>query len=284
MMDVKYLAGWEVDFDDEMELSKFLHVQGIDADSFLFFKDVQGAIELRIKDGIIMEAYSHDADECTFIAEDIKLPFSDWKEHKVFFLEKDRNGAHKLGAIPDELILPAHENLKTPFHYIGTLDGTDPGFSWLGMEKLHIIYPLNEFNMGIYLDYSNPGRPVLLNPETFSDDWYDGDLDNTSKVEFEEKRYRATRRIESDRFIEGDDYLLCGAPLWYQMPEIPLCPKTNQVMDFVCTINSDSEIQLLPNHASKRRLADDYLCFGDHGHLFVFYHPESKVLHLNVQF
>jgi len=87
------------------------------------------------------------------------------------------DGNHIVGGeIPDDLTLPACEELTTPFQYLGTIDATDPFFSWMGIPHLHVTYPLLECNWGVYLDYTDPSRPQIVNPETFSGDWYDEEL------------------------------------------------------------------------------------------------------------
>lgn len=283
---IRYLAGWEIDFDDKDAVTSFLQVQGVNKQSFNFFKDVQAALELKMDGYIATEIFKHELDESELIETNVELPLLEWNEHEVFFLEKNLNGHHKIGgSIPNELMMPTHNNLKTKFHYIGTINGLDPKFTWLGLEKLNIIYPLNECNTGIFLDYSEPEKPKILNPETFNDAWYDPELDNFNRVEFLETRYTTIDIKNTDLFIDNDELLICGVPLWYQNPEIPICPKTNEVMKFVCTINSDSEIKLIQNNNSEKvkLVFGDYLCFGDYGHLFVFYNPNSKVLHLNAQ-
>jgi hypothetical protein len=55
-------------------------------------------------------------------------------------------------------------------------------------------------------------------------------------------------------------------------------------MKFVCIINSDSWIEIVNKDLSRGLpFSDEYLCFGDHGHLFIFFNPESKVLYANWQ-
>lgn len=164
-----------------------------------------------------------------------------------FYLTKKKTGPHKLGGDkPAGLVLPSSEDMRTPFQYLGTIDGSDPHFQWLGIPKLDLVYPLYECNFGIFLDYSDPQQPQILNPETFSDDWDTGEIPEGiqfTEVHFESKDH--TERLTAAQFEEFDDYLICGVPLWYQMPEVPCCPKTGDVMRFVCTINSDDSIKVV---------------------------------------
>ena len=81
---------------------------------------------------------------------DFLLPVTDWKEHKLFFLEKSAGGKHVLGGKrPKELVLPAHERMKTPFQYLGSIDGTDPLFSWMEIDKYY-----NPMEIRIWEDFS----------------------------------------------------------------------------------------------------------------------------------
>ena len=55
-------------------------------------------------------------------------------------------------------------------------------------------------------------------------------------------------------------------------------------MQFVATINSDSDLGIQNENGVDNLPFGNRLIFGDEGHLYVFYEPESKVLYLNVQF
>lgn len=281
---IKYLAGWELNFDNQVEASNYLLTHGVDKKGFKFFKNVQGAIELLIKGNIISKLYKHDEMGTELDGKNIDLPVMEWDDHKVFFLKKSKVGNHVMGGKkPVDLELPSSQNLKTPFQYIGSIDGIDPLFSWIGIPKLHIIYPIYECNMGMFLDYSDPLKPIIIS-ETFSDDWYDGNMDDIGVIEFAETKYETTENINNDDFVNSDELLLCGVPLWYQAPEIPVCPSTHKAMKFVCTINSDSDIEVINKDMSRGLpFSNEYFCFGDHEHLFIFFNPESKVLYANWQ-
>ena len=283
MIEKRYFGGWEVDFSNENTLTSFLLTHGTDKKGFNFFKKVQGALEFQINGNRVDKVFQCDEEGRELIAEDVYLPVESWEEHQVFYLMKEKGGMHRLGGEkPEDLILPFHENMKTPFYYLGTIDGTYPSFQWMGLSQLDIVFPLYECSFGVFLDYTNPKHPQIINPDTFTDDWDTGDI--PKDITFTETRFNYSNNIKklTDKVLyDLDDYLICGIPLWYQEPEIPRCPKTGEVMRFVCTINSDESIDA--STKENIEIPDDHLNFGDNGHLFVFYHPESKVLHLNVQ-
>lgn len=281
-----YFGGWDINFEDQEQLTRFLVTHAVDKRGFKFFNEVQGGISADISNGVIQKIYRHDSFDKELIGENIELSVSTWMEHEVFFLSKHDTGSHKIGGEkPISFEMPTCEKLKTKFQYIGSINGSDKAFRWLGIPELHIAFPIYECNFGIYLDYSDAFKPRVLNPETFSDAWYDTGMDGSAEVVFKETTYKVSKKFDVEEYTESDNLLLCGVPLWYQEPAIPVCPKTGTLMRYVCTINSDSEIEVVNKEASKGLpFADECLCFGDWGHLFVFYSPESKIMHLNIQF
>ncbi len=278
----RFIAGWEIDFENPDELKKILVTQGIDNNGFEFFRRVQTATEIEIKKNQIVKVIQHSEGSREVERKKIQLPIDDWVDREVFFLVRDPNGLHKLGGnCPPDFILPKHSDLKTPFIYIGSIDTSDKEFKWLNLPRLDLAYPIYECNSGVYLDYNDPKHPVILNPDTFNDSWYDDSTKGVEKVLFNEQRFSVSHEIDVEL---SDKVLLCGVPLWYQAPEIPTCPNTGEVMNFVCTVNSDNSIGLKDSKGIENLPFSDYLIFGDYGCLYVFYHPVSKVLYLNIQF
>ncbi len=269
----RYLAGWEVYLENKEETIDFFKTHGVTKNGFDLFNQIQAGIELELDGQKIVRAYQHQQGHQKLKWENEELPLEDWVDHSVFFLKKDVSGNHRIGgAKPTDLKLPEHPNVKTKFQYIGTFDGNDPVFRWLNVEQFNIVFPLFECNSGVYFDYSNPLEPKVLEPTTFTDDWEDIFLQDT-QIEFEQVNYRSIHQLEDIGLFENRDVLLCGIPMWYQYPRVPKCPKTNEPMRFVCSIESDPSIKVVNDH----QVHNDILIFGDMGHLMVFYHTTSKV-------
>lgn len=291
-MTSKYLAGWEIDFNNIEELKKILVTQGIDQDGFEYFKHFQTVTELIYDNNLISKTILHsrfmieEQSHPRFILPDIK-----WEERKPFHLIKNKKGVHSIGGQkPKDFIVPKVETINSSFIFIASIDCTDSNFEWIGLEKLHICYPIYEGIFEIFFDYSDPFKQTIINPETFEWSWLNVKDTRTEKIFFEQQKYISTSNYYyNDIERNPEDYLLCGLPLWYQAPQIPICPRTGKVMKFVTTINSDPHIKI-SNEVKLDRLEykelpyiSDYLNFGSHGNMFVFYEPSSKVLYLNCQ-
>jgi hypothetical protein len=283
-MTIKYLGGFEINLNDnDSEYVKaLLLTHGVDKKGFKFFEKVQSGFELHLVGNKLIQSYECSDGDKSLDAELVTLPIDSWEDHKVFFLDKSKNGIHRIGGEkPQNLIMPSHPQLKTPFQYIGTIDCSDKYFQWLPMSQFHIVYPMYECNFGIFLDYSNPDKPEVIEPVTFDPAWYEPGI-NDINVTFTEFRYSCTERFDPDKF-DDDEQFLCGVPLWYQAPHVPISPAGN-IMKYVCTIGSDYNIKVNNYESYNGHLRDDYLIFGDAGHLYVFFDPLTKIAHLQIQF
>lgn len=282
----RIIAGWEIDFRDPVQLTKILMTHGVDAYGFEFFRYYQTATELVIEEDKIVEVISHSRFLRQKMEMDAMLPVKEWLDRPIFFLTKDEKGIHTIGGPkPPSFVLPHHEALKSNFIYIGALDTSDPKFQWINLEKLHLTYPVYEGAFEVFLDYQDPNAPVILNPETFIYSWMDDEVKGVEKVQYTSQNYKVVDEIDFEEFEkDSKNDLLCGVPLWYQYPDIPTCPKNGKVMQFVATINSDFGLKVENEDEVKNIPFGNYLVFGDEGHLFVFYEPESKTLCMIVQF
>jgi hypothetical protein len=285
----RFLGIGEIDFNDSDQLTRILLIHGVDRNGFKLFSKLQTATELVIKDNRIIQAIQYSDREKKRLNLNIELPISEWRDRKVFYLHKNTLGTHTIGGPkPAKFEIPSHSVLKSPFIYLATIDGTDPQFDWMELDKLHISYPIHEGVFQIFLDYHNPEAPSIINPEVFDYSWLEDSAQGADKVEYILQSYKVLLDFninEINAEDNQDDYLQCGVPLWHQYPQIPVCPKSGKVMQYVTTINSDRKINLKnTNGIENLPFTDDYLIFGDYGNLFVFYEPASKVMHLNMQF
>lgn len=296
-MDIKsrFIAGDLYDLESPEELKKILLTQGIDKSSYNFFKKERSVTELIIENEKIIQIKRHANlydNNGKFIKDiekedvSVKLPITNWKDESLFFLSKSIIGNHKIGGkSPIDYYSPEHENLKFPFIFIGTLDTNDDNFNWINLPSFNISYPINQFNLGIFIDYSDFKKPEILNPETFEDSYSIESKKHLGNLIFQEQKYFVLDQIEYEEYEKNaGNYNLCGIPIWLQTPEIPICPKTGEVMKFVCMINSDKDILIDKRIGFENLEISEYLSFGDDGNLYVFYNPNSKVMHLNVQF
>ncbi len=282
----RYFGGWELDAKDSEDLKNFIINHAVDKKGFDYFKIAQTALEMQVEENKIKEIISHSGSDPENIeievkAKDIDLPIANWTNNKVFILEKDPEGIHCIGGKkPQNFHLPIHKNIKTSLQYLGIISGKDKNFEWLEIDKLHICYPLFEYcEEGLFLDYSDQLNPKIHNPSTFKGHLYsDKNLGKWDDVYIKKTFFKTN----NDPIPNSEDELnICGVPLWLQAPIYPKCPKTGELMKFVCTISSDRDLILLGD----KKIAKEFnnLIFGDYGYLYIFFHPKSRMMYLEWQ-
>lgn len=277
---IRYLNGHEVLDTDPERFRRALMTQGISEDQMKYGKYLQGTNEIRISGNKVIEVFEHNAGEPVLYKRnvDFELPISDWPNHKFHFLIPDENGTHKVGGEH-----PKGVRFKSPygFSFIASIDGHDPFFQWLKVDRLHVFYPLNVCCLkGLFIDWSDQLNPVILNPEVMTDAWNSETNDGSGVVSFTELTYSSTDHVDVELLIpDSKDLLLCGVPMWYQGLDIPVCPKTGEVMKFVTTINSNRKNASINGET----VFGDFLIFMDMGCLYVFWEPTSKIMYLTSQ-
>ena len=281
-LESRFIAVSDLAMNSTLNFERILQVHGVRPSSIDFFRKMQCVFELKVSNGMVYSIVEHSGDESRIERVNIDLPVQDWIDRDAFFLVKDSHGRHRVGGKkPDNYVLPSHPSLKTPFIYLASLDMTDSIFEWMNLSEFHISFPINECNEGVFIDMSEVENPVVINPETFSDAWYDPIGGSSDIISFREQRYSVETSLDAVSYEESPkDFLFGGIPFWFQFPDIPVCPKTGEVMHFVCMINSDETI----NVTGGQVVFGNYLIFGDHGNLYVFYHPVSRVVYLLQQF
>jgi hypothetical protein len=91
--------------------------------------------------------------------------------------------------------------------------------------------------------------------------------------------------VAIEEVVNGSDPIhQCGVPLWHQYPELPKCPKTGELMKFVCSVSSTRRINIMKKGIIGSRKTEGFLMFGDMGTLYIFFHPKSKIAYLTIQY
>lgn len=269
-----YLGGWEVDFKNEEELRNFIIQHRLNKKDFEVFTAIQSGLEISTVNGKITEVLNQLGDEK--VSGPLDLPIPDSVPHQLFWLRPSAAGRHQIGGkMPNELIFRTIDSFAPS--YLGYLDCKDSHFTWLGINKLHLFYPLDFYYEPTFIDYTNELKPELLSDGSKSEF---RPLEQFSSLTFEATDSVSIEEVEN----ESDPIHQCGVPLWYQYPEHPKCPKTGELMKFVCSISSTRRINVMKKGIFGNKKTDKNLMFGDMGTLYVFFHPTSKIAYLTTQF
>lgn len=269
-----FLAGWEVHLNGDQQCENFMATQ---ITSKGIVETLYSGIELVFENDKLVKAFDYEEGnkkERELKVDEIGLEFKEFEENKILQLIEDDDGLHQLGGeIPNGFQLPEN-NCIVPFQYLGFIDNQDKNFTWLPF-KLNLTCPIY-LNIGnLFLDYSIPNKPTIINREEVenADTSYEVDLNQTSEIVFNEMRFS---------FVEDEEFSgigHSGLPNWIQYPDIPMCPKSGKRMKFLCQLNGGvtaKRTNVEPKDEWYRHYYEELNFWGD-GDLFVFFEPTSKV-------
>lgn len=270
-----YLAGWEAEFNGDEDCQKFLETQAIDKPTA---QTVWSSIELVFKDNKLSKAYDYEEGQKTerkLNKNEIGFEYVDIQPHQIFELHRARNSQSFLGGeAPSEFTTPTFE-FNAPFQYLGKFSKSDEPFDWLPFD-LHLVAPIYLNFDKLYVDYSDPMNPKVINLEELSetDTSYD-ELKPDSEIVYK-KVYITGQR--SNNYSNGMAHT--GVPSWIQYPDIPSCPKSQKTMRFLCQITSGvvntERTNVQPEDEWYQQYFEDMNFWGD-GDLYIFFDPDSKV-------
>jgi hypothetical protein len=273
-----YLAGWEVVLNGDEQCQRFMETQCTNKSTL---DALPSGIELVFEEDQLVGVYEYEEGEMMggkeLKEEEIGMPYEYYEPKSFFQFEKDENGPHQLGGEkPNDFQFPEN-NCEVPFQYIGFINDEDLNFSFLPFT-LHLVCPIFLEIDKVFLDYSNPNFPVLLNREEVerAENSFPEDLNASSEIIYHALRMRAE---ESVSFYDDDGIGAAGVPVWIQYPMFPTCPKSGRLMRFVCQLTngvSAKSSNVVPHNEHYRRYFEK-LNFCSDGDLFVFFEPESKV-------
>jgi hypothetical protein len=201
---------------------------------------------------------------------------------KEYQFIEDIKGIHKIGGeIPADFNIPKNDFLGV-LQYVGLVSCTDKIIEWLTFD-VNLIAPIYLDFEKVYMNYENPNSPTIISPKNASEigSAYD-DLKTDSEIIFNEVKLSIQEfegRNEDNYF---DIIAVTGKPDWEQNSEIPICPKSNQKMKFLCQLMTFGEIETKrTNIKCEDEGMQEYfnnLNFWCDGSLFVFVEPNSKTV------
>jgi len=203
-------------------------------------------------------------------------------KEKMYEFYFDEAGKHQIGGdFPNDLKIPENQ-FKSNFQYIGLINPDDELFSWLPFE-LHLICPIYLDFEFVYLDYQIPLEPKIIYPTDTADigSAY-RTLNLDSKIVFDANKVSTREFAGVTQDNEFDVIGIAGKPNWTQNANVPICPKTNKKMKFVCQFTSWTDIKtkytnVIAESDYEQKLFEKMNFWGD-GDLYIFMQPDSKTV------
>jgi hypothetical protein len=268
-----YISGWEAHFNGDRECMDLIATQITDQKTA---ESTGNAIELVFENDKLVQAWDYEdgaRKERPLRPDELGLPWPDLAPRSFLQLEENPNGRHQLGGeIPEDFRLPDN-NCVVPFQYLGYINNTAPDFGWLPFP-VHLTAPIYLNFYELFLDYTDPLHPKIINREDMedTDTSYEEDLNQDSEIVFEALKFD---------FVRAHDFTVmgnAGIPHWIQGPRIPVCPKSGKTMRFLCQFFGGVpalRTNVEAHNEFFRQYYEELNFWGD-GDLFVFFEPESK--------
>jgi hypothetical protein len=283
-----YLVSSEAVFNGDPQSLRFLETQTVAEEVALASSE---GVELVFEKGILVKKYQlmyEEKYELDLDQEEIgfKLPFEP-KAHLIYSIEKSETTSESYlgGEIPNGFTIPKF-NRKPSFQFLGMLSNKTESLEWLPFDLL-LTVPLYGYFDPLYLDYSDPLAPKVINEEAYLNSDYDDEIvKHDSEIIYKKTFIKTDQVDEIPEF--GENIGIIGVPTWIQYPAIPVCPKSGKTMKFICQLKFGIDIPLEStslvfdeksypgNHIMK-------LNFSSDGDLFLFMDPESKVVCVIIQ-
>jgi len=295
----QYLIDTENHFEGDQQSESFIKGQCVSE------ADAKAGIEM----GLLVLETTYDASgNLTHVKEISKHPVfsSDWYNgaiasgkqrwidcpvNKPYEFIADAAGINHLGGeVPADFTMPKSSDANT-FQYLGMLNHKDQAFKDFIDFDMHLAAPIfTNFDQGLWLDYTNPLAPNILNGDAVHDEYPDFNFEFDSEIVFAKTPF-STKAWPSTSH-DGRT----GVAEWVQAPYFPTCPETGDDMKLICQLsykahNTEYET-LIPDtirHNIKFEEGKDYsdsiqqMDFWGWGTLYVFYSPTANIAHYFIQ-
>ena len=263
-----YLTYDSVSFDGNERCESYLKTQRISESNA---KKLDASIELVYRDDKLVEAYERQRVNLSY--SEIGFDYKEYPIHSILKLRSNKNGKHQLGGkLPSESSFPDN-NCKVPFQYLGYISHLDKNFSWLS-STIHLMCPIYLNINKVYLDYSNKGKPILINRLEVEECGtnYDG-LSESTLIEFDSLKFDLVPK-------DGFSWAQSGVAFFLQNTTIPKCPKSGKLMKFLCQISGGVSVSF-SNANPKVKSNNMYfqeLDIWEGGILYVFVEPTEQTV------
>lgn len=278
-----YLAGWEVLLNGDDKCYNFIETQNLSLQDLEHF---DSGLQLVFKDEQLSKAFEFyeltengfDWQEKDLKPNEVGLEFREFQSNRFIQLEENPKGINQLGGKPPKELKFPNTKCVVPFQYLGFIDNTDPSFKWLPF-KLNLICPIYLNFRTLYIDYSSPNAPKVINLddiESFETSFAD-ELNENSIIEYDAIKFSSVPNVINWKNLIGSG----GIPNWIQYPDIPTCPRSGKRMKFLVQLSKGPKTKYIQNvnleNESLAKYFENMNFWGD-GELYVFFEPSSKTV------
>lgn len=277
---VVYLNGIDTQFSDVKHLNNFIIDQAITNNVAM---EKYMCMKLIFEDDKLKEMYLLEQNAPDKLipleAQFVNLPKPKLTLHSPKLIAFNAEGKHTMGgAYPTDFTEPDH-NAISPLQYLACIRKSDENFAWLPFD-LHICFPIYLHSGPLFFDYSNPNKPIIINIESVNNEHsnYEPHINKNSVIEFEQAKFDFVDSLSF--YKDGNSFGHAGLSNYSQPNQLPISPKTGQLMPFVCQLIAGVKM-----NKCDIKVTDDYylkdlqaLNFWGDASLMVYCEPSTKIV------
>ena len=274
-----YLVGYDTELDSSEESINYIKNQAIPKE---YMGKIQYGTELIIKENKLVGAYRYNygrrSHKVPFIS--FSYPFNKLEIEKNIPYEIIRGEDSKsfLGGTPPKNFKIPEFNDEIAFQYFGMLSKDDFPTDLLEFD-LHLVAPIYDSFSELYLDYSDPLAPKIIegNKSDFSRSF--DEMNSNSRVTFN-KTLIKFKKGGSLRYGFG----YTGTPNWIQGPFYPRCPISGEEMKFLVSFDMDESREQIKVANLNFKVNEDNLRYFENlefwisGAIYIFISPKNKTV------
>jgi len=273
-----FLSDFDVKLNGDQKCQRYIQTHAVNKETARY---LYSPLELVFKDDKLMQAFEWS--EGTRYKRELKedeigMHYIEVEQHSIYQIQRTSKSKSYLGGEPPDSLTIPRLNFIAPFQYLGMISKNDDAFNGLPFD-LHLIAPIYLNFESVFIDYSDPSKPEVLNRDQLqtTSTSFPNELKMNSEIIYEKTFFSATK---TNHFHLN--FAHSGIPHWIQVPKIPVCPKSDNAMKFVMQISSNTGIKtkhhnITSNKDFMLKYFENLNFWGD-GYMYIFIEPQTKVV------
>lgn len=191
----------------------------------------------------------------------------------------DNSLSHLGGKIPDNFKVPKF-NDEISFQYFGFISKEEFPSNILDFD-LHLVAPIYDNFNELFLDYSDPLAPKIIEGEK---SYFSKTFDKTNSFSVITFERTPIKFNDKDGLTNSSSMGNTGVPIWLQNPSYPKCPISGEKMEFLVSFRMADSKHQIPRKTINFKPDEGFesyfenLEFWTSGDIYIFINRKLKIV------